>query len=624
MKRVVRKGGRVRRIQRLRGSQDSYRSLLLNYLKRQGGRKDVFVRDVPKKALDAMFAVPLVKRSGYPLRRAKGSLDPENWKTIEGKTVIVDFSRESWLPDDFTQGLKSTNKLACKKGGSGGTYTVYMNPEGRTFYHKWQVENAMNVKFSITNGWQGLLRQAALTLEQMRLDSDASFFKLLSPHERSCLPKQEELYFAVVSARRTSSEVGLRGIATVQTALTSAGVEPVWYVDKESLRSYHDLGLKAVVGGKLTPARNLALKDARRQGKVCVQCSDDISHWQYHHGENAKDRTLDALNKAHADAYQFVISPVTAARYMLAKMRGAPEETKPKLGGVYCLGHCSRTFASDVISRHHFVIGDFFVDDGSNITFDEDLTLKEDYDFTCSHLNKYGSIMRFNRMTIAARHYSNEGGACSNRDSKGIQERKNIAILKRKWPSAIFDHGTRANEVKLRWKDQIDCSIKEAKTKAKAAKASFKNKAIAKIRNTKAALKAGVKKPFLKLAVKPKASAIKDLQKMKDQQDEIEAKISLLPEAALDDKTEKSFSTLMDDFQKYLLGRGLKETSAKAYVTSFNSLFMRDYRSYEASAGQEYKALIKESPQNKSGHGQFHAAVSHFRSFYQVRKCGQT
>merc|ERR1712232_1441722 len=299
-----------------------------------------------------------------------------------------------------------------------------------------------------------MVRQAQLTLETMRLDSDASLFRLLSPRERAVLPKAGEFYFAIVSARRTRSEKGLKGIATVQTAFTSAGVEPVWYVDAESLHEYRALGLNAKVGGKLTPARNMASRDARKHGKVCVQCSDDISQWEYRHGEAAEDRSMDALNAAHDAAAHYVISPVQAARFMVAKMRGAPEEVKPRLGGVYCLGNCSRTFASDQVSRYHFCIGDFIVDDNSKIKFDESLTLKEDYDFTCAHIQEYGSVMRFNRMTIAAKHYSNEGGACSNRDAKGVQERKNIAVLMRKWPNAIFSHTTRQNEVNLRWKER--------------------------------------------------------------------------------------------------------------------------------------------------------------------------
>lgn len=442
---------KTKRIQRLRGSQDSFRSLLLTHLKKQGGRKDLVVRqDVSKQAMDAMHAVPLKKRAGFPVKRAKGSVDPGSWKTVEGKPVTVDFSRESWLPDDYAQGLKSTNMLSGGKGGSGGTYTVYMNPQGRTFYHKWQIEQAYDTQYGVTHGWNGVLRQARLTLEQMRLDSDASFFKLLTVNERSCLPAAKDFHFGIVSARRTRTETGLRGIATVQVAFTSVGVEPTWYVDADSLEEYRALGLKAVVGGKLTPARNMVLRDARKQGKVCVQCSDDISSWEYRHGPQAPSREMDAINAAHDAAQQFVVSPVAAARFMLAKMRGDAE--KPRLGGVYCLGNCSRTFGGGPLSRHHFIIGDFFVDDNSGLFFDEDLTLKEDYDFACSHLNKYGSVMRFNRMTIAARHYSNDGGACSLRDAKGVQERKNIAILMKKWPNAIFNHTTRQNEVNLRWK----------------------------------------------------------------------------------------------------------------------------------------------------------------------------
>lgn len=142
------------------------------------------------------------------------------------------------------------------------------------------------------------------------------------------------------------------------------------------------------------------------------------------------------------------------------------------------MGCCSRTFGSDPISRYHFCIGDFFVDDNSKIKFDDSLTLKEDYDFTCAHIQEYGSVMRFNRMTIAAKHYSNEGGACSNRDAKGVQERKNIAILMRKWPNAIFDHRTRKNEVNLRWKDRGEEDEEEEEGRNKTTNASPQKKKV--------------------------------------------------------------------------------------------------------------------------------------------------
>ena len=129
----------------------------------------------------------------------------------------------------------------------------------------------------------------------------------------------------------------------VQTQFEDGGVCPIWYVDEASLKDYKTLGLKAVVGGKLTAARNKALCDARRQGKVCVQASDDITAWEYRDGANAKVRTDDALNAAHAAAKRLIISPVAAARFILAKMR-ASVGSKPKLGGVYMLSGCARTF----------------------------------------------------------------------------------------------------------------------------------------------------------------------------------------------------------------------------------------------------------------------------------------
>merc|ERR1711957_142337 len=77
--------------------------------------------------------------------------------------------------------------------------------------------------------------------------------------------------------------------------------------------------------------------------------------------------------------------------------------------------------------------------------------LKEDYDFTCSHLQAHGSVLRLNRMTLRVKHYANSGGACSNRDTKGAEEQRNIAILQKKWPGAFRLNPKRKGEVILRW-----------------------------------------------------------------------------------------------------------------------------------------------------------------------------
>ncbi|CAE8743905.1 unnamed protein product, partial [Polarella glacialis] len=89
--------------------------------------------------------------------------------------------------------------------------------------------------------------------------------------------------------------------------------------------------------------------------------------------------------------------------------------------------------------------------DKSGCRFDESMSLKEDYDFTCSHLQEHGSIVRINRMLIQAKHETNAGGACSVRDSAGTREEENITILQAKWPGAIWRHHTRKHQVVLRW-----------------------------------------------------------------------------------------------------------------------------------------------------------------------------
>lgn len=101
------------------------------------------------------------------------------------------------------------------------------------------------------------------------------------------------------------------------------------------------------------------------------------------------------------------------------------------------------------------------VEPDSTLKFDLDMKLKEDYDFAAAHITKYGSVMRCNRMTLSVKHYSNGGGAVTNRDQKGREEQRNIAILQRKWPNCFRKHPRRKNEVVLQWKKSAAQSNQE-------------------------------------------------------------------------------------------------------------------------------------------------------------------
>merc|ERR1712039_478100 len=124
---------------------------------------------------------------------------------------------------------------------------------------------------------------------------------------------------------------------------------------------------------------------------------------------------------------------------------------RPQLGGVLPQANPAMGVAGEEFSREQFILGDFFVVDSSGCRFDANMTLKEDYDFTCSHLAAHGSVMRCNRMILRVKHATNEGGAVCERDKAGAKERMNIDILMRKWPGVFKPHGKRQNEVRLCW-----------------------------------------------------------------------------------------------------------------------------------------------------------------------------
>lgn len=476
-KKTVKKAKAVHNSQKKKRIQrGTLRAAFVASLKEASGRADIAAEKkfASKGAQKTFKVVPIKERAGYPVKRLKGSVDPEKWTTHAGDKIHVDLARNKWLPDEWGQGIKMTHKNGRSTGfkdhGNRGVLDCFVAPDGKSFFHKHLAEEysakmGWTKKFVDEAGKNGQIQlakaQATQALRLMReelregqqvegVDRDSELFKLLSAKERKALPDKAELHFCVISARRASSFPGLGDVFVLQRQLQEAGVAPTWYVDAESVAEYRALGFKVKVGGKLTESRNKALQDAKRLGKACVQLSDDISAWLYMDGPQAKERTDDACNAAHSAARRIVVSPLAAARFILAKMRSG--EQRARLGGVYPLGSCSRTFGGAPFSDRHFILGDFFVVDGGDVRFDPKMTLKEDYDFTCSHMKAYGSVLRCQRMTLSVKHYSNAGGACSNRDKKGVEEQRNIAILNAKWPGVFRPNPKRKNEVIMRWK----------------------------------------------------------------------------------------------------------------------------------------------------------------------------
>lgn len=379
-------------------------------------------------------------KGGYPL----GKYAPN---------VIVDGLRCVWLPDDWAQVLKNT--------GPGGVYHGWLSPEGKFFYHRNYkdvsgVEPHLGRKLSIKDGLNTLKRNLRNVVKP---GADKEFLReCLTAAERKHVAPAKEFHFAVVSARRASTESGQHDIMVIEGHFQQVGVKPVWYVDEASLEEYKALGCNAKVGGKLTPARNMALDDAKKKKLVCVQVSDDISRWWYYDCEKQHLGGEDHFKKANQallGTKKHCVSPLAAAQFILAKMRSDPD--KPHLGGVFPTGNAAMSIGGAEFAKEHFILGDFFVaEPASPCRFDNTMTLKEDYDFTCQHLKTHGSVLRCQRMMIQVKHATNAGGAVAARDSAGVKEKQNIAILQKKWPGVFYINGRRKgiadSEVVMSWR----------------------------------------------------------------------------------------------------------------------------------------------------------------------------
>lgn len=117
------------------------------------------------------------------------------------------------------------------------------------------------------------------------------------------------------------------------------------------------------------------------------------------------------------------------------------------LWGVYPIAN--HFFMSSTISSNNFIIGTFSGIIVTELRMDEELGLKEDYDFTIQHIFRDRKVLRYNSLAVHAKHYQNKGGCVDYRTAE--MEQKAIAVLKAKYPSFVVDNPRRENEILLKF-----------------------------------------------------------------------------------------------------------------------------------------------------------------------------
>ena len=214
--------------------------------------------------------------------------------------------------------------------------------------------------------------------------------------------------------------------------------------DEEDYRRQGAMNVLTVDG--LCAARNSALEDAFAQDCWCVQMSDDIKGMSIS-PDDRRAPCLDEANRRSGDeGLPIPVTPEKAARALSEAMldRGT------FLGGAYVNNNVGFALNAEPWSAHKFIVGDFMVIRPCTPRFDDNMRLKEDYDFTAQHVDVYGAVTRMNRLFVRAKHYTNKGGAVDVRTA--ALEQDTISYLTAKWaargyPKLFRLNPTRVNEV---------------------------------------------------------------------------------------------------------------------------------------------------------------------------------
>lgn len=199
-----------------------------------------------------------------------------------------------------------------------------------------------------------------------------------------------------------------------------------WYVSDGEFESYLGNDCQPVESGGLCESRNAALGDAFEVGVPCIQLSDDLKRIRFAEGGEGGFKV----------AVERMRCQLTQSRFF-------------KLAGVAPTDNDFYYDAKKPVSHLGFIVGDMIMVLPTDLRFDENMYLKEDYDYTLQHVTTYGGVVRCNDLLFSFTHRTNSGGAVEHRTADREQEA--IGYLKDKWGSFVRDNPRRENEILLRW-----------------------------------------------------------------------------------------------------------------------------------------------------------------------------
>lgn len=176
---------------------------------------------------------------------------------------------------------------------------------------------------------------------------------------------------------------------------------------------------------QLTTQRQAALDHAISHGGACIQTDDDCHGFKH-------------VSEAHPKGRPAVWAEVRTA--LLDALTG---DSDTHLAG---LPPTSNTyFARGRVLDYGFILASLCAADTNTPRWDTTLPFKEDYDYTCAHLDAYGKVARLDMYVAHYDHYSNRGGAVALRTPGA--EMGLVNTLTERWPQYLRPHPKRPGEL---------------------------------------------------------------------------------------------------------------------------------------------------------------------------------
>lgn len=240
----------------------------------------------------------------------------------------------------------------------------------------------------------------------------------------------QQVWVGIPSNRRS------RNVETAEALLGPV----TWYTHEGQRDAYCDAGATACCEcGPWPSNRNAILDEAHVRGLIAVMVDDDVNGFAL-----ASHRRL---------------TPASFEEAVGVMVERLAAEPGAYLAGVSPYRHARPTTPGWPVARTSVIWGSVMVVKPSGLRFDERIVLREDMDFTCQHLERFGEVMRCDDVIARIGPRSPEGGnplgaGCTPHRTPEISLAVN-RLLVEKWGSVIVANQSLTVVRDVRWANRV-------------------------------------------------------------------------------------------------------------------------------------------------------------------------